>query len=673
MAESKVNKLDRLVVIVLLLMGAGVRFVGYGQLPPGLYHDEALNGLDALGVREGEFPLYFKANNGREPMFIYLVALSVGIFGRSPIAVRLPSFFTGFLTLAATYNLTRVLYNRKTARYALAVLAFTFWHIHLSRVAFRSSLLPLFTALYLSAIVKAIKYHKRIYWIIGGVLYGLSWYTYIAARFTPVALAVLCLYALGTRRLWSHSFSSRQIWHALTAFTLSALIVLLPLGIFTLIHPDVVLTRSSQVSIFNEQINGGDIGGTFIRHTLNSVGMFIIRGDRIWRHNLSYRPVWTAGLGVAFVCGLGVALAGFRKHPAAALPLIWTSVMLLPTLLAEDAPHFLRAVGVLPTAALLPALGLSWLQSRVSQWIFFRNARQQKPLHQMLLSRGIPWLLVVSSGLLSIYSYFVTYAQSPLVYHWFESGPVEMAQEINTLNGRGWDGQTVLKRNTDNKTVCIDPIFWESWSAIPFLVPQEDICFLPVISPQPNQGITFVVWPYNDWRKTIGQNLHHPSYLSITQGPTAQGDLDPEPFTLAHFIHADPIPPLPPIISQFENGLELHAVLVEPQIGGVMVNLYWRTSIAQTFPSTVFVHYLRDDNRIAQNDGQPGNDQLPTTFWVPGDLILDRHYLADITPDTTSDRLRIGIYHSNTGENIPRVIDNLPAEPWYETTIILVP
>lgn len=672
MDKPVTQKTERFVIIFLLLLGAGVRLVRFGQVPPGLYHDEAQNGLDALRVLEGEFPLYFEANNGREPLFIYLVAVSVGILGRSPIAVRLPSFYAGFLTLAAIYNLARALFDRRTARYALAVLAVTFWHIHLSRVAFRAVLLPLLTALYLSAAVRAIRYNKNRYWILGGALYGLSWYTYMAARFTPVAIVVLLFYAIWTRRLRIQRFSKRQIWKAIVSFTLAAFLVLLPLGIYTINHPDVVLTRSGQVSIFNNEINGGDLAGTFIRHTLRSVGMFFIRGDRIWRHNLADRPVWVAGLSVAFVIGLGLSLASLRKKPAVALSLLWTAVMLIPTLLAEDAPHYLRAVGVLPTAALLPALGLRWLDDRIARWLQFASNKPKRFPH-LLLIYGLPWLFVSCSAILSIRDYFVTYAQSPLTYHWFEAGPVAMAENINSLSGWGWDGHTMLRRNKDNRTVFMDRQLWGSWTAVSFLVPERNVCFLPSENPSTNQGTVFVVWPYDDWHETVIPNLTHPSYLYINQGPTAQGDLDPEPFVLALFIYADPLPPIPPHIAQFDNGLGLRAALVEPFDNGVIANLWWDTTVTQTTPSTVYVHYLHSGQRISQHDGQPVNNQLPTTLWVPGDLILDRHFLPNITLDKDLDRLRIGLYHSDTGENIPRISDNGSAEPWLDVGIILKP
>jgi len=62
-------------------LAAALRFFALGEIPPGLYHDEAFNGLDALRVLAGHWPVYFAANRGREPLFIYLIAATVGLLG----------------------------------------------------------------------------------------------------------------------------------------------------------------------------------------------------------------------------------------------------------------------------------------------------------------------------------------------------------------------------------------------------------------------------------------------------------------------------------------------------------------------------------------------------------------------------------------------------------------
>ncbi len=677
-----------MLLLLLLLVGAGLRLWDAGRTPPGLYHDEAQYGLDALAVLEtGNLPVYFPANNGREPLFIYLITLSIAVLGRSPLAVRLPSFFVGFLTLAATYDLARVLWGRRAGRWALAVLAVTLWHVHLSRLGFRAVLLPLFTALFLAQATRALRTGRTRYWLIAGVLYGASWYTYMAARFTPVALGVMVVYGLLFQRR-----QTLRAWRGALVFCVVALLVLAPLGVYTLRHPDVVLARTGQVTILSPEINGGDFWGTLVRHTLRTAGMFFVRGDRIWRHNLAWRPVWEPALGLAFLIGVGAALAGFRRNAGAALALLWTAVMALPTLLAEDAPHFLRAVGVLPTAVLFPVLGLLWIESKVqspkskvesANQRISESANQRITRHTSrirLRSPRLPstvycLLLLLLAFLSTTYDYFGRYANAPLAYHWFEAGPVAMAGDINALRGAGWDGEKMLHGPATERRVYIDRQLWDSWMAVPFLVSEKAVRFLSVAAaPDSTPSSTFVVWPYRNWELDVFSHIARPAYLRVEEGPQAQGDKDEQPFTVAMFIHADPRPAVPEPAARFEKGVMLRAALVHPDASGATVRLWWETDALLYADYTVFVHYLRDGAVIAQHDYQPGYGRLRTTGWAVGDLILDEHSLPGVVPDPARDSLRIGLYRSDTGDGLSRLDDaGNPAGAWVEVGVILAP
>ncbi|HPD40315.1 MAG TPA: glycosyltransferase family 39 protein [Anaerolineae bacterium] len=679
---------SRLIVLALLLLGAGLRLAALGDVPPGLYHDEAFNGLDALRViKEGDFPLYFPANNGREPLFIYLIAASVSVLGRSPLAVRLPSFFVGFLTLAATYDLARVLFNRRVGRWTLAVLAVTFWHVHLSRMGFRAVLLPLFTALFLAQAVRGVKTGRARHWLAAGALYGGMWYTYMAARFTPIALGAVLLATLVTRR------EARIHWRGGALFCAAALLVLAPLGVYTLQHPDIVLARTGQVTIFSPEINGGDLWGTLLRHVWNIAAMFFIRGDRIWRHNLAWRPVWDPALGVAFVMGVGVALGGIfsaaaqRRRDAGevnlpsfsfAVILLWTAVMALPTLLAEDAPHFLRGVGVLPTAALFPALGLAWIESRVTPRLLpitpYPSPITPHPLHftsyvsciTQYAARHTSIILLCVGLFFTTHDYFFTYARAPLAYHWLEGGAVDLAGALNAARGAGWDGARMLHGPDNGRVLLVDRVLWESWEALPFLVPEERVTFLPLETPPAlDKGLTFAVWPYRDWQAEVFSLIARPAYLSVRSGPQVQGDKDPAPYTAALLITADARPPVPEAIARFgaANGeILLRAALVRSDAGGSTVRLWWDCVTPLAADYTVYVHYLRDGELLTQHDMPPGEGHLPTSHWSPGDLILDEHFLPAVIPDPARDTLRVGLYRSDTGE---------PLGTWIEVGVIV--
>jgi hypothetical protein len=98
----------------------------------------------------------------------------------------------------------------------------------------------------------------------------------------------------------------------------------------------------------------------------SALGLFLVKGDAILRHNPPGRPVFDLFMLVPFIIGLVWCARNWRRPPAATV-LLWTVVMLGPTILAEDSPHFLRAVGVLPAAVMIPALGLSqlWVWSKL--------------------------------------------------------------------------------------------------------------------------------------------------------------------------------------------------------------------------------------------------------------------------------------------------------------------
>ena len=83
------SHLEWALLLLALVTAVILRFYRLGELPPGLYRDEAFNGLDALKVLGGDYALFFQANNGREPIYIYLTAVAVALFGQTAMAVRL--------------------------------------------------------------------------------------------------------------------------------------------------------------------------------------------------------------------------------------------------------------------------------------------------------------------------------------------------------------------------------------------------------------------------------------------------------------------------------------------------------------------------------------------------------------------------------------------------------
>ena len=623
-------------------LALALRVFALGEIPPGLYHDEAFNGLDALDVLAGRWPVYFAANRGREPLFIYLIAATVGLLGRTPGALRLAAALCGTLTIPLTYLMARAWFNRRVALLSAAVLAVTLWHVHLSRVGFRAVTLPLTTALALWLGARAYRSHHRRDWLLAGLLYGLCFYTYLAARFTPIVLIAFALYLLFTGR-------GRYLWPGAAWFAVGTLVALAPLACYAVGHWDVVMGRPGEVSVFNPLINGGDLWGTLGRQLADTLGMFFVRGDTIPRHNLPGRPVLGPLLGAAMVLGLALAALRARREVAPALTLIWVGLMLVPTWLAEDAPHFLRAVGILPLLVIFPALGLdagvAWLEKRGR--------------------RG--WAVAVVCAILSIslaatgWDYFVRYGADPQIAYAFEDAATELAAEANRFAGVGWDGSGLVTRpasslgGEDRGRVCVSSRLWDEWAAIPFLVPETErvtILSAGMTPPSTDDALLLLLWPYDGMEHYLDL-LPRNARIEVHAGPLARGDLEDVPYTAYVAYAAEPEAERPAgYLARFGDQIALIGYTVEAGAQEWRVQLEWETLVSPAENYTVFVHLRDGEQVVAQDDGEPAGGYYPTKLWRSGDVVVDTHVLEPPDEWEHEPRLVVGLYVWPTMERL---------------------
>jgi 4-amino-4-deoxy-L-arabinose transferase-like glycosyltransferase len=153
------DRLHRIAPILLILViAAFFRLWRIGSTPPGLFGDEAVNGLDALDVLAGRGQVFFPANYGREGLHMFIIAAFFRLLDVTPLAIRLPSVLAGILTALATYWLGRELFtfadeNLKPTVPLLAALwlATAYWHVHFSRFGIRGVFTPLCGALAFAA------------------------------------------------------------------------------------------------------------------------------------------------------------------------------------------------------------------------------------------------------------------------------------------------------------------------------------------------------------------------------------------------------------------------------------------------------------------------------------------------------------------------------------------
>ena len=81
------------------------------------------------------------------------------------------------------------------------------------------------------------------------------------------------------------------------------------------------------------------------------------------------------------------------------------------------------------------------------------------------------------------------------------------------------------------------------------------------------------------------------------------------------------------------------------------ITFYWETQQAMDEDYTLFVHLLDQTGQlVTQMDGQPFQGNYPTSWWSPGELIIDQRTLPDIAAGDY--RLLVGWYRPTEGTRL---------------------
>jgi hypothetical protein len=85
------------------------------------------------------------------------------------------------------------------------------------------------------------------------------------------------------------------------------------------------------------------------------------------------------------------------------------------------------------------------------------------------------------------------------------------------------------------------------------------------------------------------------------------------------------------------------------------LTLYWKALTEMDTSYTVFIHLLDAEDKVwGQRDSLPGNGALPTTGWLPDEVIVDQ-YEVPIQPDALPGQyvIEAGLYQVKTGQRLP--------------------
>lgn len=452
-------------LLLVLIIATFFRIYQLTETPPGLYPDEAMNGNNALeALRAGDYKVYYPENNGREGLLINIQAqflrslLPLNDNQPEPWMLRLPSAIFGILTVLGLFFLGRELFGYeirngyeytkpglRVGLFASFLLATSFWHINFSRIGFRAILAPMFLVWAMFLLLKALNRHcegaKRpkqsqeiaaaptaprndspafASWIlplVGGVLFGLGFHTYIAYRVMALLPIVI----------WYFFRKEPGFWRVMLVFLAGAFIAGLPIGLYYLQNPADFFGRTAQISIFSEENPVLQLGINIVK----TIGMFFWTGDYNWRHNISGQPELFFPVAILFLIGIIIqfkviarpyfGLAMTEKF-APWLIFAWLGLAFLPVVISsEGLPHALRSILMLPPVMLLAAAGGVYIYEKLAVAGKIRFA---------VWSTGILAVILVAQAYVS---YFIVWANNPNTAGAFSADYVAIGRELNAL------------------------------------------------------------------------------------------------------------------------------------------------------------------------------------------------------------------------------------------------
>ncbi len=622
----RLSPVKRNALLGLILLGAFLlRSRVLASAPPGLTHDEANHGREAIGILQGHVALFFPLNYGSEPLYSYTAAALMALMGRGLLALRLVNVYFGLLAIAATYTFGRLAFDRGVGLLAAALMAICFWPLAASRQALRAGMMPF---LVVGAVIAFWVLLRRAragpgpglqrLWPAAGALslcLAATLYNYLAARVLWLLFPLFLVYlALQRRQLF------RRVWLPVTAALLLTALLAAPMFFYLQQHPE-AQTRLQMFGVLQE-LRQGQLA-PLLQSASKAMLAFVWpgAGDRFLAYNLPGRPTLTPLTAIFFVLGLAFCLWRWRR-PAYAFLLLWFFVGIIPSLLTGATANTTRNAAAMPATFLLPAVGLAALAQSVRQrWK--GNVRQGR------------WLLALFLGAwlgLTIYSvtgdYFRRWARAPEVRAAYMQ---TLRRQLGYLQARPSSAPPILSSElpgpAHNQSIGLvlqpdlrDVRWVDARSAL--ILPREPGSLALIPSSTPLHTI-FTPW--------------------LTPQETVRlrpDDLDP--WFIVYTLRQ--LPPLPQQQEPASFGLDGPALILEgsrwltadARAGeAAELLLVWRVQDARGVGPyhaaidgsdvVLFTHLLDGSGQIVAQD-----DRLdaPSSSWQSGDLVLQVHRLA---------------------------------------------
>lgn len=419
-------------IIAITCLAAIFRLWQLGQVPAPINQDEAGAAYEAWSILHTgkdkwgyNLPVYFIAwGSGQNVLFSYLTIPFLAIFGLSTWVFRLPMALVGIASIPLLFGTLSKLRGRTSANIGSAILAFSPWHIMMSRWGLESNLLPFFTLLSTYFLVSGLKierqsWNKTIYLIMAFVSLAMACYAY--ATFWFVLPVYLIFLAITYRSLIKQN---PGIW---LAALFAMMISILPL-IWFAIKNNILKTSFNWESIlpFSAPLLAGDRVSISLASIpdllIKNLGLLALNGKdgMPWNTFANFTPILPFLLPVFLFCLIRYTLTGNFQNP-----FLLQILAALPLFLLVDLNQNRANVLWIPVIALLSGL--------MADWYIWLSTEDSFSLIQKRIIIYACLALFVISGLNFAGSYFLNYRDYSS--HSFHDGFLDAIREADRTFG----------------------------------------------------------------------------------------------------------------------------------------------------------------------------------------------------------------------------------------------
>ena len=443
-AEGFPRWLEITLFVLILALAVGVRTYKLDEIPSAIYVDETNASLDALYILEGrqDSPFatgWYETPNG----YIYFMASLYKLFGANYWTLKAASLIPALLTIPAVFFLGRYLFGSLAGLAAMYLLAISRWHMTMSRWGWNEVMPPLFQAVGVYFLVKGLRERRAFAYSLGGLITGLTIYTYLGSRLAIATIALFALYwvAVDYHGPWT---SWKRHWRGLVIFGAATLVAMAPIGVTYITHPFTFMNRAAEINIFNEvqeQNSLAPLRENIWRH----VQLFYQMGDPTGRQNLPGEPQTDPVTGTLMAVGLAYGLLHLRDRRRGLL-WMWLVIAMAGGYLSElhiDSPNSYRTITAIVAVVLIGGDVLARL-ARGFLHLFPLSAEAEKPARSLaaggLVLAGLVALpLAGYAGYWEIDTFFNRQATSPSVQASFNIMETRVGQEVVAALDKGED------------------------------------------------------------------------------------------------------------------------------------------------------------------------------------------------------------------------------------------